>query len=147
VKGPPGKKITAFSHPRACDLPLADVQKRVRRAARRPPTAISPPPWGTESIGYERFVQPVLDRYCGECHQGDGKARKDFDLTLRPAPDAFNEHFKEPYLTLVGAAAWPVPVPTAGQPGFGLAGAFPVYGLKPNETYPNDPATDKHSAI
>ena len=28
-------------------------------------------------------------------------------------------------------------MPTAGQPGFGLAGAFPVYGLKPNETYPS----------
>ncbi|MFV2068896.1 MAG: hypothetical protein ACC645_18170 [Pirellulales bacterium] len=116
-------------------------------ASRRSPTAISPPPWGTESIGYERFVQPVLDRYCGECHQNDGKARKDCDLTLRPAPGVFNEHFKEPYLTLIGPAAWPTPVPNAGQGGFGLAGAFPVYGLKTDETYPIDPATDAHSAI
>ena len=30
----------------------------------------SPPPWGTESISYERFAQPVLDRYCVHCHQG-----------------------------------------------------------------------------
>ena len=116
-------------------------------ALRRPPTPVSPPPWGNESIGYERFVQPVLDRYCGECHQGDAKARKDFDLTLRPAPGDFKGHFTQPYLTLIGPAAWPTPAPNAGQPGYGIAGAFPVYGLKPNETYPNDPATDARSAI
>ncbi|MEE9603664.1 MAG: hypothetical protein V3V75_10190, partial [Thermoguttaceae bacterium] len=104
-------------------------------------------PWGNESISYERFVQPVLDRYCGECHQGDAKARKDFDLTLRPAPGDFKGHFTQPYLTLIGPAAWPTPAPNAGQPGYGIAGAFPVYGLKPNETYPNDPATDARSAI
>ena len=116
-------------------------------AQQRPPTAISPPPWGTESIGYERFVQPILDRYCGECHQNDGMARDDFDLTLRPAMGEFKDHFSEPYLTLIGPAAWPVPVPDVGQPGYGLAGAFPVYGLKTDETYPVDPATDSHSAI
>jgi len=106
-------------------------------ALRRLPTPLSPPPWGTESIGYERFVQPVLDRYCGECHQGDGEARKDCDLTLRPAPGVFKGHFQEPYLTLIGPAAWPTPVPGAGRGGFGLAGAFPVYGLRSDETYPN----------
>ncbi len=116
-------------------------------ALRRPPTAVTPPPWGTESIGYERFVQPVLDRYCGECHQNDGAALKDCDLTLRAATGVFADHFKEPYLTLIGPAAWPTPVPNAGQGGFGLAGAFPVYGLKSDETYPNHPATDASSAI
>ena len=45
-------------------------------AFRRPPTELTPPPWGTESISYERFAQPVLDRYCGKCHQGDGEARR-----------------------------------------------------------------------
>lgn len=114
---------------------------------KRTPTKLSPPPWGTESIGYHRFVQPVLDRYCGQCHQGDGKARKDFDLTVRPAPGVFKKHFTQPYLTLIGPAAWPEPAPNPGQPGFGLAGAFPVYGLQPDETYPNDPATDRSSTI
>ncbi|NQT36242.1 MAG: hypothetical protein HQ581_02070 [Planctomycetes bacterium] len=113
----------------------------------RSPTKLSPPPWGTESIGYGRFVQPVLEQYCGECHLGDGKARKDFDLTERPATGKFQGHFTEPYLTLIGPAAWPVPIPDTGQPGYGLAGAFPVYGLKSGETYPNDPATDAKSAI
>lgn len=114
----------------------------------RPPTAISPPPWGDESIGYRRFVQGVLDRYCGECHQGQGEARGDLDLTLRPASGEFAGHvFQQPYLTLIGPAAWPVAVPDEDQPGYGLAGAFPVYGLQAADTYSNDPATDASSTI
>ena len=42
-------------------------------ALRRPPTPPSPPAWGTESISYERFAQPVLDRYCVKCHAGKPK--------------------------------------------------------------------------
>jgi hypothetical protein len=115
-------------------------------ALRRPPTAVTPPPWGNETIGYERFVQPALDRYCGKCHQGDGEARKKLDLTLRPASGAFSL-FKEPYLTLIGPAAWPERAPGAGQPGYGIAGAIPVYGLRPDDVYANDPATDGPSRI
>ena len=63
----------------------------------REPTDLVPPPWGHASISYERLVQPVLDRYCGKCHQGDGKARAKLDLTLRPG----QAMFKEPYVTLV----------------------------------------------
>ena len=115
-------------------------------ASRRPPTVLSPPPWGLETISYERFAQPVLDRSCGKCHQGAGEARQKLDLTLRPATGAF-ALFKEPYLTLIGSAAWPVPVPATGQPGYGIAGAIPVYGLRPEDVYPNDPATDGPSTI
>lgn len=89
-------------------------------ALRTSPRELTPAPWGTESIGYERFVQPVLDRYCGDCHQGDGKGRKKLDLTLRPG----HGPFKEPYLTLVGAAGWGNPVPKG--PGYGIAAAIPV---------------------
>ncbi|MHC4503071.1 MAG: HzsA-related protein [Planctomycetota bacterium] len=78
-------------------------------AMRRGPLPLTPPPWGDGvSIGYERFVQPVLDRYCGKCHQGDGKARKKLDLTLRdsslrdPVHPRLPPQFKEPYVTLVG---------------------------------------------
>ncbi len=78
-------------------------------AIRRGAQALTPPPWGAEvSIGYERFVQPVLDKYCGKCHQGDGKARHKLDLTLRdsslrdPVYPSLPSQFKEPYITLVG---------------------------------------------
>ncbi len=45
---------------------------------------LSPPPWGTESISYERFAQPVLDRYCVRCHQGKSLARRSRTSSLRP---------------------------------------------------------------
>ena len=78
-------------------------------AMRRGPLPLTPPPWGAdESIGYGRFVQPVLDRYCGKCHQGDGNARRKLDLTFRDSdlqdpvfPD-LPPQFKEPYVSLVG---------------------------------------------
>ena len=37
-------------------------------ALTRPPRDLEPPEWGTEGFDYSRIVQPVLDRYCAECH-------------------------------------------------------------------------------
>ncbi len=87
-------------------------------ALSRAPSQIVPPPWGDESISYMRFVQPVLDRYCGECHQGNGDARKTLDLTLRG-----DDLFKEPYVTLLGNPSWGAPYqpPKDPPPGFGIA--------------------------
>jgi len=101
-------------------------------ALKRPATPLSPPSWGTESIGYERFVQPVLDKHCGKCHQGDGEARGKLDLTLRPGVDIF----KEPYLTLVGPAGWGNPIPDRGQPGYGFADVMPVEAMDPTMNNP-----------
>ena len=84
-------------------------------ALRRGPSQLDAPPWGTASISYERMVQPVLDRYCGKCHQGDGKGRTKLDLTLRPGSGVF----KEPYLTLVGSGG-------QGLRTRGIAGAMMV---------------------
>jgi hypothetical protein len=105
-------------------------------ALRRKPDPIAPP-WGNESISYERFAQPVLDRYCGKCHQGQGEATKVLDLTLRPGHNVF----KEPYLTLVGPAGWYNPVPDRRQPGYGIAGAIPVESLDPTMNDPKALAT------
>jgi hypothetical protein len=82
------------------------------------PATITPPPWGDESISYIRFVQPVLDKYCGECHQGKGKARETLDLTLRG-----QGIFKEPYVHLIGNPSWGAPYhpPAPPPPGFGIA--------------------------
>jgi hypothetical protein len=71
------------------------------------------------SISYLKDVQPVLDRYCGKCHQGEGKGRKTLDLTLRGY---------EPYKTLIGIPGWgksradPEHLP----PGYDLAGTLKV---------------------
>ena len=93
-------------------------------ALKRPPTKLSPPPWGTESISYERFAQPVLDRYCVKCHAGSAEASAEPNLALRTG----HSPFKEPYLTLVGSAGWGNPV-AGGRPGYGIAGAIPVESI------------------
>ncbi len=70
------------------------------------------------SVGYLKDVQPVLDRACGKCHQGNGEGRKTFDLTLRGY---------EPYTTLIGRPGWgrtnAVP---ENVPGYDLAGTLKV---------------------
>lgn len=87
-------------------------------ALARAPSRITPPPWGDESISYMRFVQPVLDKYCGECHQGSGEARKTLDLAFRG-----DGLFKEPYVTLLGNPSWGAAYHPPGDPppGFGIA--------------------------
>lgn len=46
----------------------------MRRSAmerlRRPPDPITAPSWGPGPVDFVEQVQPVLDRYCVECHQG-----------------------------------------------------------------------------
>jgi formylglycine-generating enzyme required for sulfatase activity len=124
--------------------PAARPDPSAAMALRKRPAELTPPPWGADvSVSYERFCQPILDKYCGECHQGDKnpKARKKLDLTLREGQsekgitDPRLLPFKEPYLTLVGQA-WNNNVPK-DRPGAGFAGCLNVehnrqYGpLKP----------------
>jgi hypothetical protein len=81
------------------------------------PAALVPPPWGAGvTVGYERFVQPALDKHCGRCHQGTGEGKAKPDLSLRPGKGAF----KEPYLTLVG----PLRTPWVKCEGLDLAAAI-----------------------
>jgi hypothetical protein len=81
----------------------------------------------------------VLDRACGKCHQGDGEGRKTLDLTLRPGVDVF----KEPYLTLVGQAAWATRAPgvAPNAPGYGAACPIPVETMDPSMNDPRGLAT------
>ncbi len=51
-----------------------------KTAMRREPSEIAPPPWGRPGpIDFVRHVQPVLDKYCVECHDGP---TPDGDLAL-----------------------------------------------------------------
>jgi len=68
-------------------------------ALQKPPAKLKPYPMGASySLGYVRDIQPILDTYCGKCHQGNGKGKEKLDLTLRKSADGGT--FPEPYLTL-----------------------------------------------
>jgi len=92
----------------------------------RNPPKITPPPWGQDTVSYLRYVRPVLDKYCGKCHQGDGKGRKKLDLTARPGFLIF----EEPYMILTGRPTWGTPYkkPKKPPPGFGIANMIVVEG-------------------
>ncbi|MDZ7619599.1 MAG: LamG-like jellyroll fold domain-containing protein [Patescibacteria group bacterium] len=109
------------SHSRA---PSIEAQPTL--ALRDEPRTIDPPPWGDASVSFPRFVQPVLDQYCGKCHQGDGEGRKVVDFTDRPGFLIFSE----PYLLLTGRPAWgrPYELPENPPPGFGIADILHVEG-------------------
>jgi len=68
-------------------------------ALRKGPAIPTSPPWGSRyHLGYRQDIQPILDNYCGKCHQGDGKGREKLDMTFRPSTDGGS--YTEPYLTL-----------------------------------------------
>ena len=74
---------------------------RLINSATRQPDRIEPPPWGVRTLSYVGDIQPIFDKHCGKCHQGEGKARKKLDLTLRPdKKNRWGGIFPEPYITL-----------------------------------------------
>jgi hypothetical protein len=95
-------------------------------AMARAPQRITPPSWGDETVSFPRFVQPVLDRHCAQCHQGDGEARKVVDLTDRPGFLIFSA----PYMLLTGNPAWGQAYrkPENPPPGFGYADMLMIEG-------------------
>lgn len=66
-------------------------------ALRRPPSEITPPPWGDETVSFPRFVQPILDKHCVKCHGGK-EPKAGLDFTHRTEPGTL---FSWPYVLLV----------------------------------------------
>ncbi len=46
-------------------------------ALRRTPSILTPPPWGTAALSYEKAVQPVWDAKCVKCHDASDKKKID----------------------------------------------------------------------
>ena len=113
------------------------------KAMRRAPSTITPVNWPDISVSFDRYVQPVLDKYCGKCHQNpESDAYKAINLTNRPGYLFFNE----PYVTLTGWPSWgrPYVAPKNPRPGFGWADTILVEGFDqrdPNAYKTPDPMT------
>ncbi len=75
-----------------CHEPMtaAPATGRTPMAARRPASEIEPPPWGVQTLGFPKLVQPILNRHCVACHDGTDGDGKSFDLR---AGDVAPEHF------------------------------------------------------
>lgn len=108
-------------------------------ALRKPPQQLVPPPWGAGyTLAYERDIQPILDRYCGACHQGQGTGRDELDLTLRAGAGVF----REPYVTLVLGKVDQLStcvLSPVGAPG-GLAGTLIPVAMPPETMLKTVPA-------
>ena len=63
--------------------------KQTTKALLQPVRSLEPPPWGSQPFGFERIVQPVLDKRCVSCHDSSKKERIDLsgklDADLVPA--------------------------------------------------------------
>jgi hypothetical protein len=97
------------------------------KALARAPRPITPLPWPDDSVSWDRYVRPVLDRVCAECHTGDGEGRKTLDLTPRPGHLGFDEA----YWLFTGRPTWgrPYEPPANPPPGFGIADTLLVEGF------------------
>ncbi|MBL9126754.1 MAG: hypothetical protein JNL97_03860, partial [Verrucomicrobiales bacterium] len=71
-------------------------------AARRPPSTIRPGPEGSRPFSYPRLVQPVLDRHCVRCH--DGQVPNRSVLTGEPE-GGFTKSYNA-LVTRVSFSAW-----------------------------------------
>ncbi len=107
-------------HSTTPDLPMASM------ALSKEPRAIEPPPWDDDTVSFDRYVRPTLDRYCGECHQGEGEGRKGLDVTPRTGFPFFDE----PYMIRTGRPRWGKAhqQPEDPQPGHGIANMLMVEG-------------------
>ncbi|MCL1919580.1 MAG: hypothetical protein FWG50_00655 [Kiritimatiellaeota bacterium] len=104
---------------------LPPAQQRDSLAMRRPPSRPAPPAWGDETIGFDRFVQPVLDKHCVTCHSGKEPAGE-MDFTKRYEG---NSQISWPYVLMVFGKN---PKTVDDYPKTSIAGPLFPYYVYPN---------------
>ncbi|MDR1925335.1 MAG: hypothetical protein LBQ66_13275 [Planctomycetaceae bacterium] len=121
----------------------APVVTQTGKALKRPASNITPVSWEDITVSFPRYVQPVLDKYCGKCH-GDpaNVAYKKFNSTSRPGFLGF----REPYITLLGCPTWGAPYSNyrgSKDAPFGWADTLLVeaFGQRDPEAYSTFPPT------
>lgn len=80
-------------------------------ALRREPSRIEPGPEGSKPFSFVRLVQPVLDRHCVGCHDGQEAARPD----LRGLPEGGFTRSYQALVERVSYSAWGLPMDN-GEP-------------------------------
>jgi len=84
-----------------CHEPMAAAPgRRPALAARRAPSDLTPPPWGTDAISFEKHIQPLLDRQCTRCHDGATGKDKSFDLTAKSRREFMTVPMAQSYFNL-----------------------------------------------
>jgi hypothetical protein len=103
----PGERVGCVGcHEPARTAPAAKLPA-LPLAMQRLPSTIQPPPWGTDGVGFEKNVQPVLDRHCTRCHDGSKGDDKSFDLrgrTMVSAPVGYDRDHSPHEQHLVSSA-------------------------------------------
>ena len=78
------------------------IQKSRPLAMRRAPSRLKAGPEGTRPFSFPRLVQPILDKHCIHCHDGNpGPDKSRIALTGEPA-----EHFTRSYQNLKPFVKW-----------------------------------------
>ena len=74
----PGERVGCIG----CHEPMTSAPpvEKVRLAVRRPASALEPPPWGLDALGFPKHIQPILKGHCVKCHDGTKGDKKSFDL-------------------------------------------------------------------
>ncbi len=76
------------------ERPGTVAANRALLAVRRPPSAITPGPPGTRPLSFPLLVQPVLDRHCVRCHDGQaGPGKSQLALTGQ-VQDEFTQSYQ-----------------------------------------------------
>jgi hypothetical protein len=91
---------------RACvgchEAPGSAAPSRPILAMRRPPSRLEEGPEGSKPLSFPLLVQPVLDRHCVRCHDGqEGPGRSKLALTSEPA-----QNFSRAYQNLKPFVRW-----------------------------------------